>query len=71
MRQANVNLAFGGQGIDTVLLFASDQHVMTSSTYIKQIFELGRGDAARIKRLVPDNVAEALARKLGNAVPAK
>ncbi len=67
MRQANVNLAFSGGGIETVLLFASDQHVMTSSTYIKQIFEMGGGASERIRRLVPGNVADALARKLAGA----
>lgn len=64
MMQANVNLAIGGEGLETVLLFARDQHVMTSSTYIKQIFEMGGGDAERIKRLVPDNVAQRIAEKL-------
>lgn len=63
LQQANVNLAIGG--IETVFLLTSEQHTLTSSTYVKQIYELGGGDATRIKRLVPDNVARALAAKLG------
>lgn len=62
VQQANVNMLIGG--IETVFLLTSDQHVLTSSTYIKQIFELGGGRTERIERLVPPNVARALARKL-------
>jgi pantetheine-phosphate adenylyltransferase len=60
--QANLNLTVGQ--IDTVFLLTRDQHVLTSSTYIKQIYEMGGGDLERIERLVPRNVAEAFARKL-------
>lgn len=60
--QANLNLTVGQ--VDTVFLLTRDQHVLTSSTYIKQIYELGGGDLDRIERLVPSNVAAALARKL-------
>jgi pantetheine-phosphate adenylyltransferase len=63
LQQANVNLAIGG--VETVFLLTSDQHVLTSSTYVKQIYELGGGDATRLKRMVPENVAGALAAKLG------
>jgi pantetheine-phosphate adenylyltransferase len=63
LQQANVNLALGS--VETVFLLTSDQHAMTSSTYVKQIFEMGGGDPERVKRLVPTNVAHALARKLG------
>lgn len=63
LQQANVNLAIGG--IETVFLLTSDQHVMTSSTYVKQIFELSGGDVDRLKRLVPDNVARRMAEKHG------
>lgn len=63
LQQANVNQAIGG--VETVFLLTSDQHVMTSSTYVKQIYELGGGDVKRLKRLVPENVARALAAKLG------
>jgi pantetheine-phosphate adenylyltransferase len=60
--QANLNLTVGQ--IDTVFLLTRDQHVLTSSTYIKQIYEMGGGDLQQLERLVPRNVAEALARKL-------
>lgn len=60
---ANLNLAIGG--IETVFLLTSDQHVLTSSTYVKQLYQLGGGDKRRIARLVPSNVADLLAHKLG------
>lgn len=60
--QANLNQAIGQ--VETVFLLTSDQHVLTSSTYVKQIYEMGGSDIERIERLVPRNVAEALARKL-------
>ncbi len=62
LQQANVNLLIGG--IETVFMLASDQYVLISSTYIKQVYELGGGNRARIERLVPRNVAEAFSRKL-------
>ncbi len=62
LMQANLNLTIGQ--VDTVFLLTRDQHVLTSSTYIKQIYEMGGGDLERIERLVPRIVAEALARKL-------
>lgn len=60
--QANLNLTVGN--VDTVFLLTRDQHVLTSSTYIKQIYEMGSGDLRLVERLVPRNVAEALAHKL-------
>lgn len=60
--QANLNLTVGQ--VDTVFLLTRDQHVLTSSTYIKQIYEMGGGDLRLVERLVPRNVAEALAHKL-------
>jgi pantetheine-phosphate adenylyltransferase len=60
--QANLNLTIGQ--VDTVFLLTRDQHVLTSSTYIKQIYEMGGGNLEPIERLVPRNVAEALAAKL-------
>ena len=60
--QANLNLTVGN--VDTVFLLTRDQHVLTSSTYIKQIYEMGGGDIAQLERLVPRNVALALAAKL-------
>lgn len=58
LQQASLNMAIGE--IDTVFLLTSDQYVLTSSTYIKQIYELGGMDTRRIKRLVPPNVAQRL-----------
>lgn len=60
---ANLNRLVGG--VETVFMLAGDQHVLTSSTYIKQIYEMGGGDLARISQLVPPNVAGRLATKLG------
>jgi pantetheine-phosphate adenylyltransferase len=59
---ANLNRLIGN--VETVFMLTSDQHVLTSSTYIKQIYEMGGGDAARIAQLVPENVAVRLAEKL-------
>lgn len=63
MQQAAVNQAIGG--IETVFLMTSDRYALVSSTFVKQIYELGGGHPERVRRLVPDNVAEALAAKLG------
>lgn len=59
---ANLNRMVGG--VETVFILTNDQHALTSSTYIKQIYELGGGDISRIEQLVPANVARRLARKL-------
>ncbi|MCK4342113.1 MAG: pantetheine-phosphate adenylyltransferase [Phycisphaerae bacterium] len=61
---ANLNRVVGG--VETVFMMTSDQHVLTSSTYIKQIYEMGGGDLARIEQLVPPNVARRLAEKLSD-----
>lgn len=58
IRQANVNVMLGG--VETIFMLTDDKYVLTSSTYIRQIFELGGGDEAPIRRLVPDNVVAAL-----------
>ena len=60
--QANLNLTIGR--VETVFLLTSDQHVLTSSTYVRQIYEMGGSDVKQIERLVPPNVAVALAKKL-------
>lgn len=60
---ANLNRMIGGA--ETVFMLTSDQHVLTSSTYIKQIMEMGPGGTERIRQLVPANVAEALSEKFG------
>ncbi len=63
LMQANLNRAIGQ--IETVFLLASETHALTSSTYIRQIYELGGGDRRQVEHLVPSDVAEALAAKLG------
>ncbi|MEW6252889.1 MAG: pantetheine-phosphate adenylyltransferase [Planctomycetota bacterium] len=60
---ANLNRMIGG--VETIFMLTSDQHVLTSSTYIRQIYEMGGGDITRIQQLVPANVATRLAEKLG------
>ena len=59
---ANLNQSIGG--VETVFLMTDDQHVLTSSTLIKQIVDLGGFDKNRLQRLVPPVVVEHLARKL-------
>lgn len=66
MQQANVNRRIAA--FETVFLMTSDQNVLISSTYIKQICELGRGDPRMIEQLVPRNVARALHEKFAGRV---
>jgi pantetheine-phosphate adenylyltransferase len=61
---ANLNRMIGS--VETIFMLTSDQYVLTSSTYIKQIYEMGGGDISRIEQLVPPNVANSLAVKLGH-----
>jgi pantetheine-phosphate adenylyltransferase len=63
LQQANINLAIGE--IETIFLLSRDQFALTSSTYIKQIVELGMRDMDRLGRLVPANVARRLREKFG------
>jgi len=58
---ANLNHLVGG--VETVFLMTSEQHVLTSSTLIKQIFDMGGLDEARLARLVPSVVIHSLRRK--------
>ena len=55
LQQANVNLIVGN--VETLFLMTRDQFALTSSTYIKQIVEMGVQDLERLSRLVPANVA--------------
>jgi pantetheine-phosphate adenylyltransferase len=55
LQQANVNLIVGN--VETLFLMTRDQFALTSSTYIKQIVEMGVQDLDRLSRLVPANVA--------------
>ena len=64
LQQANVNMAVGG--VETIFLMTRDQFALISSTYIKQIVELGCNDMERLSRLVPPNVAERLRQKFAN-----
>ncbi len=50
--------------IETVFLMTSDQHVLTSSTLIKQIVEIGEYDSQHLARLVPLDVAQRLKERL-------
>lgn len=59
---ATTNLIIGG--IETVFLMTSGQHMLTSSTLIKQIVEIGRYDPNRLARLVPLDVAKKLEERL-------
>jgi pantetheine-phosphate adenylyltransferase len=63
LQQANINLAIGE--IETIFLLSRDQFALTSSTYIKQIVELGMRDVDRLSLLVPLNVAKRLREKFG------
>jgi len=46
--------------VETVFLMTSGQHVLTSSTLIKQIVEIGEYDSDHLARLVPLDVAKLL-----------
>jgi pantetheine-phosphate adenylyltransferase len=63
LQQANVNMMIGA--IETIFMLTGDEYVLTSSTYIKQIYEMGGGKHAPIQRLVPPNVVAAMEHKLG------
>lgn len=55
--------------IETVFLMTSGQHILTSSTLIKQIVEIGRYDADHLARLVPLDVAKRLEQRLRGGKP--
>jgi pantetheine-phosphate adenylyltransferase len=59
---ATANLVIGG--LETVFLITSRQHIVTSSTLIKQIVEIGRYDPDHLSRLVPLDVAQRLEQRL-------
>ena len=50
--------------IETVFLATSEQQMLTSSTLIKQVVEIGRYDADHLARLVPLDVAKRLEERL-------
>ncbi len=50
--------------LETVFLMTSGQHVLTSSSLIRQIVEIGHYDPDHLARLVPLDVARRLERRL-------
>src|SRR5262245_18764704 len=62
LQQATANLTVGG--VETVFLLAGDQYILTSSTLIKQIVEMGGSERARLLRFVPPSVATRLRQRL-------
>jgi len=50
--------------IETVFLMTSGQHLLTSSTLIKQIVEIGQYDTNHLARLVPLDVAKKMEKRL-------
>lgn len=50
--------------IETVFLLTSGQHILTSSTLIRQIVEIGNYDPEHLVRLVPLDVAQKLEERL-------
>lgn len=59
---ATTNFIIGD--IETVFLMTSGQHILTSSTLIKQIVEIGNYDTQHLSRLVPLDVARRLEERL-------
>lgn len=59
---ATTNLIIGS--VETVFLMTGGQHILTSSTLIKQIVEIGRYDSTHLAKLVPLDVAKRLAERL-------
>lgn len=55
--------------IETVFLMTSGQHILTSSTLIKQIVEIGHYDTNHLTRLVPQDVAKRLEQRLKSGRP--
>ena len=59
---ATTNRIIGG--IETVFLMTSGEHMLTSSTLIRQIVEIGGYDTRHLARLVPLDVAKRLEERL-------
>ena len=62
LEQANINLIIGN--VETLFLMSRDQFALISSTYIKQIVELGCTDIERLSKLIPETVAKRLRAKV-------
>lgn len=67
LEQANINMVVGD--VETIFLLSRDQFALTSSTYIKQIVELGFLDLKRLTHFVPLAVAHRLRAKLAGGMP--
>ena len=68
---AMANRAVGG--VETVFIMTGDQHALTSSSLIRQIFELG-GELKQLQGLLPDLVIRRLRQKkkeMGKLPPPK
>ncbi len=65
IRIANLNQMMGD--VETVFLLARDQHIMTASSLIKQIVEMGAFSEARMARLVPPTVVQRLAKRVNES----
>ena len=50
-------------GINTVFLFPDDEHILVSSSFVRQVAELGKNLEVQLAGLVDDNVIAALKRK--------
>ncbi len=61
---ANLNHLVGG--VETVFLMTGEDHVLTSSTLIKQIVDMGGFDEERLSRLVPPVVIRRLVDAAGS-----
>lgn len=59
---ATTNLIIGD--VETVFLMTDRQHVVTSSTLIRQIVEIGEYDVEHLSRLVPLDIAKRLEERL-------
>ncbi len=59
---ANTNLIVGD--LETIFLMASEQFALTSSTFIKQIIEMGGDKSTRLSALVPAAVLEQMRKKV-------
>ena len=67
LQAANTNLLVGG--VETVFLMASDQHALTSSTFIKQIVEMGGCGRESLGRLIPEAVMDRLEARQTHSEP--
>lgn len=60
-RNARINRRISG--METLLMLPSDEHMMLSSSYVRQLWIYGNKNPEILRSLVPDNVLEAIKRK--------